>query len=95
MTEINPRNLIYHELIGLEVEISSAKDPTHEKIAGKVIDETRNTILVGKRSGGRARIPKATSTFAFKLPDGREILVDGRAIMGRPEERLKRKVRSW
>ncbi|MGC8849403.1 MAG: ribonuclease P protein component 1 [Candidatus Bathyarchaeia archaeon] len=95
MTEISPGNLINHELIGLEVEISSAKDPTHENVVGRVVDETRNTILVEKPSGRRARIPKATSTFAFKLPDGRKVLVDGKVIVGRPEERLKKRGRSW
>ncbi|MEM2123468.1 MAG: ribonuclease P protein component 1 [Candidatus Bathyarchaeia archaeon] len=95
MTEINPKNLIHHELIGLEVEISSSKDPTHENVKGYIIDETRNTLLIEKQSGRRSRIPKATSTFTFKLPDGRKVLVNGKSILGRPEERLKRRDRSW
>jgi ribonuclease P protein subunit POP4 len=52
-------------------------------------------ILIEKDSGRRAMIPKAPSTFTFKLPDGRRILVEGRLIIGRPEERLKRRERSW
>jgi ribonuclease P protein subunit POP4 len=95
VTEINPRNLVHHELIGLEVEVSSSKDPSHKKVKGQIIDETRNMILIEKDSGRRAMIPKAPSTFTLKLPDGRRILVEGKLIIGRPEERLKRRERSW
>lgn len=95
MTEITPKNLIHHEFIGLEVEISSSKDPTQKNVTGRVVDETRNTILVEKWSGGRVRIPKAISTFTFKLPDGRKVLVDGNVIIGRPEDRLKMRERLW
>ena len=95
MTEITPRNLVHHELIGLDVEISSSKDPTQKNVVGRIVDETRNTILVEKHSGKRVRIPKAISVFAFKLPDGRRVLVDGNIIIGRPEDRLKMRERLW
>ncbi len=49
MTEgyaITPENLIYHTLIGLEAVVSGSTNPDVVGIAGVVIDETRNTLVI-------------------------------------------------
>jgi ribonuclease P protein subunit POP4 len=49
MTEgyaITPENLIYHTLIGLEAVVSGSTNPNMVGIAGVVIDETRNTLVI-------------------------------------------------
>lgn len=85
---ITPKNLIRHELIGLEVEVSSSTDPTLEGCRGRVIDETRNMLIIesGKR---RKKVAKAICRFRFRL-DMAVVEVDGRRIVGRPQDRVKK-----
>ncbi len=85
----SPRNLRFHELIGLRVRIVSHSDPTLVGLEGVVIDETRNTLRI--RCGTKEKIvPKLYGVFEFILPSGRKAVLDGSEILGRPEDRLKR-----
>jgi ribonuclease P protein subunit POP4 len=55
MTEgyaITPENLIYHTLIGLEAVVSGSTNPDMVGIAGVVIDETRNTLVISPSMKG-------------------------------------------
>ena len=61
-------------------------------IKGKVLDETKNTFLI-LHDGRRKRIPKAHSTFRVHLPDGTIVDIDGVLLIGRPEDRLKKRIR--
>jgi ribonuclease P protein subunit POP4 len=79
-------NIIYHELIGLPVRVVKS---THKGylLSGIVIDETKNIIVI--ESNGIKKIPKNVSTFEFVLPDGSVTEVEGKKIIGRPEDRTK------
>ena len=44
--EIAPSKLIFHELIGLNAEVVDAANPTLIRVSGKVVDETKNMIIV-------------------------------------------------
>ncbi len=81
--------MLKHEWIGLTVEIVDSLDPTLKGRQGRVIDETKNTLVI-EEGTRRIRIPKAVVTLKFILPGGKEVLVDGRKIVMRPEERVKR-----
>jgi ribonuclease P protein subunit POP4 len=94
MIVITPRNILRHELIGLDVRIASAKDPSIRGIKGMIVDESRNMLTLADGSGKRL-IPKDKATFRFKLNDGRLVDVDGSRLVGRPENRLKTKVKRW
>ena len=84
--EITKENICKHELIGLNVSISESSDPGRNKIKGKVIDETKNTIII--LVGNEKKIlPKKECVFEFDI--GEKILVDGKEIMKRPEDRIK------
>jgi ribonuclease P protein subunit POP4 len=88
---INQANAARHELIGLEVEIASSPDPSYRGARGRVIDETRNTLVVSRIDSGRAiRVPKDGARFRFALPDGKNAEIDGSSIAFRPEDRVKR-----
>lgn len=88
MTE---RNLARHELIGLPVVVVRCTDPSLAGVAGKVVDETRNMLVLRRDGGGRlVRVAKDCSTFRFGLPGGRSAEMDGRSIRFRPEDRVKR-----
>jgi ribonuclease P protein subunit POP4 len=94
LTPITPRNILRHELIGLEARVIRDSNPSNVFISGKVIDETRNTLVI--RHGEKAkRIAKKDAVFLLRLP-GRDVEVEGRALVGRPEDRVKRKLkRRW
>jgi ribonuclease P protein subunit POP4 len=41
-------------------------------------------------------VVKDSSVFHFTMPDGTIVEVDGKVILGRPEDRLKKKIkRRW
>jgi ribonuclease P protein subunit POP4 len=80
-------NLRKHELIGLDVEVVMATDPTQERLRGRIVDETRNTLVLEVR-GDEKRIPKRGSRFRFDIQGGVE--VDGDEIRFRPEDRVKK-----
>jgi ribonuclease P protein subunit POP4 len=94
MTPVTHRSVLLHELIGLDVRVLDDSNPSNASIAGKVVDETRNTLIV--MSGGRPRrIAKKDAVFAFSLEEG-DVEVDGAALVGRPEDRVKRRLkRRW
>ncbi len=85
-----PQNIIFHELIGLRVEVVSHSDPSLIGIKGTIVDETRNTLIIKTPRGERKRILKLYGVFKLYLDDGVEVVIDGSSILGRPEERLKR-----
>ena len=80
-------NLRKHELIGLQVEVLDATDPSQEHLQGLVVDETRNMIVV-EVGGKEKRVPKHGSRFRFDVQGGVE--VDGDEIRYRPEDRVKK-----
>ena len=94
MTLITPQNILRHELIGLDVQVARAKDRNILHTKGRIVNETRNTLVVA--SHGKERlIPKGIAVFRFKLQDGTVVDVDGSRLVARPENRLKTKVKHW
>jgi ribonuclease P protein subunit POP4 len=84
---ISVRNILRHELLGLEVLVITASNPLHEGVGGRIIDETKNTLII-RTSDGKQRIPKMRSVFRFTLENGPRIDVDGSALTGSPERRI-------
>lgn len=81
-----PENLPRHELIGLTADVVESTDPGREGTTGTVIDETRNTLVLGTDEGEKT-IPKQESVFRFYIGD-LKVRVDGKLLTGRPEERI-------
>ena len=84
---ISPRNILRHELIGLDVSVVEASNPLHRGIAGLLVDETRNTLLIRTPAGDR-RIQKQYSRFRIILPDRTLVIIDGSALVSAPERRI-------
>ncbi len=80
------------ELIGLNAKVAKSTNPDSAGITGIVINETRNTLTIRHNDTDKT-IPKETSTFQFTLSNGTIVEVEGSAIMGRPEDRVKKKTR--
>jgi len=92
---ITPKNIIRHELISLPVRILKSTDQTQIGLKGVVIDETYNTLKIETKDGKEKTIPKANSTFVFTLPDKIKVEVDGKLLLGRPEDRIKKRLPRW
>jgi ribonuclease P protein subunit POP4 len=91
---ISAKNLIRHELIGLQVEVAESDNVSQTGTKGLVVDETKNLLTI-ETSEGLKKIQKKGSKFIFKIPDGKRVKVDGKRIVKRPEDRIKLKVKKW
>lgn len=89
MPPLTQRSLGRHELIGLHVAVESDQCVEYSRITGRVVDETKNMLIVFDDHRKR-RIPKGVVTFRFTLPDNSTCLVEGKTIIGRPEDRVKK-----
>ena len=85
-------DIIRCEFIGTEARVSKSSHKGYVGISGCVIDETRNTFAIACH-GKRKTLPKGSSTFRFRFPDRTVVEIEGRILVGRPEDRLKKRVR--
>ena len=110
---ITPKNLLRHELIGLEVKIEKSTARSLEGLIGRVVDESYGTLTIEtkkktkkpkREKGGKKSklerivekvIPKNNCIFIFTLPNGVKVQIDGRLLIGRPEDRIKKKFVRW
>jgi ribonuclease P protein subunit POP4 len=93
---ITPENLVRHELIGLKVRIASSENPEIAGVSGRVIDESRNTLTMETPARKEKTFVKEQCVFSFYLPSVRKwVKVDGRIIIARPEDRIKKKFEKW
>jgi ribonuclease P protein subunit POP4 len=84
--------IIQQEFVGLRAKVVRSTNPDCEGISGTIIDETRNTFLLS-RDGEEKRVIKETSVFHFTYPDGTVVEIDGKLLVGRPEDRIKKTIR--
>jgi ribonuclease P protein subunit POP4 len=88
---ITEKNLVRHELIGLEVEVKKSTNKTQIGIKGRVVDETYNMLVIDT-GGKEKKVEKKSCVFVFKLPNGKKVEVEGWVLVGRPEDRIKKKL---
>ncbi len=84
--DLTPENIIYHELIGLPVEV----DSPGLRLAGIVVDETRNMLVI-EANGADKKISKSAGSFIFTIPDGRRVKVLGTLLRSQPENRIPKR----
>jgi ribonuclease P protein subunit POP4 len=87
MIKLTPKTLKRHELIGLECKVVHASNPEIIGIEGTVIDESKNMITIECEK--RIKIPKKDAIFQFELEES--VTVDGKHIIGRPEDRVNKR----
>ena len=85
-------SIVQHEFIGLETKVIKSSNPHVVGITGRVVDETRNTLTI-LHNDERKVVIKDTAVFVFVMPDGTVVELDGKVIMGRPEDRIKKRPR--
>ena len=88
-------DIIRHEFIGTEGKIAESPHAGYVGIRGEVIIETKNTFTI-LHKGKAKSVVKNSAIFNFKFSDGTIVEINGRLLVGRPEDRLKKTVkRLW
>ncbi len=87
--EINVKDIVKHELIGLKTKIVDSKNKANIGIQGKIIDETKNTIMI-QNKGEKKRLFKNNITLDVQV-NNKIVRIDGKLLLGRPKERVKTK----
>ena len=83
---IDAKNIAAHELIGLSVTVKESTDIVRVGIKGNVMDETMKTLTV-RTAKKDIVLPKAECVFEFDINE--KVIIDGKNIMKRPEDRVK------
>ena len=83
---LTPETLTRHELVGLDVEVVAASNPDAVGIGGAVVMETTHLLTI-ERDTRVWHVPKADATFAFALPSGQTVSVEGERLVARPARR--------
>jgi ribonuclease P protein subunit POP4 len=88
-------DIIRYDFIGTEGKIVESTHADYVGIRGDVINETKNTFTI-MHKGKAKSVVKSSAVFNFKFSDGTIVRIDGKLLVGRPEDRLKKTVkRSW
>jgi ribonuclease P protein subunit POP4 len=88
-------DIIRHEFIGTEGKIAKSTHADYVGLRGEVIDETKNTFAILNK-GKIKNVIKNSAVFNFKFSDGTIVEINGKLLIGRPEDRLKKSVkRLW
>ena len=88
-------DIIRYEFIGTQALVAQSPHPDYVGLRGRVIGETRNTFTLLDQ-GQAKQIVKEFSVFNFTFNDGTVVDVDGKLLVGRPEDRLKKSIkRLW
>jgi ribonuclease P protein subunit POP4 len=85
-------DIIRSEFVGTRAKIHKSSHSGNVGISGKVLNETRNTFVLDHK-GKMKTIIKNDNIFHFGLRDGTVVEIDGRILVGRPEDRLKKIIR--
>ena len=84
---ITKDNIPLHEWIGLNATVKESTDKTREGIKGKIVDETKNLIMIETKNGEK-KIPKREVKLNIKLGN-ENVLIDCAKLQYRPEDRVK------
>jgi len=88
-------DIIRGEFIGAEGKITKSRHSDYVGISGEVVNETKNTFTI-LHAGKEKSVIKDSAVFHFKFSDGTIVEIDGKLLVGRPEDRLKKSIkRLW
>ena len=84
--------IIKAEFIGLPAQVAASSNPSCVGIKGIIINETRKTFTI-QHNDARKIVIKDQAVFHFTLPDGAVVEINGKVLLGKPAERLKKRIR--
>jgi len=92
--KVSPQ-VIRGEFIGTRGKVAKSRHSSCVGLSGEVINETRNTFTF-LHEGKAKNVIKDSAVFDFEFSDGTIVEIDGKLLVGRPEDRLKKTVkRLW
>ncbi len=91
---ITSENLVRHELIGLHVQVIESKNKEIVGLEGDIVDETRQSFVIRTEKSEKI-VVKDECVFLFCLPTGVCVRVEGKILVSRPEDRIKKKLNRW
>ena len=77
------------EIIGRDCRVTESRNRSQIGIEGRIVDETQNTIVL-EIGDITKRIPKKGSAFIISDKE-----IKGDLLVGRPEDRIKKKFKKW
>jgi ribonuclease P protein subunit POP4 len=87
--------VINGEFIGTDGSVAESSHSDYVGISGKVVDESKNAFTIS-HAGQAKKVVKEAAVFRFRFSDGSIVEIDGKLLVGRPEDRLKKSVkRLW
>ena len=88
-------DIVRYEFIGAEGKVAKSQHEDYVGVGGKVVGESRNTFTL--QNGRQTRkVIKESAVFDFKFDDGTIVEIDGKLLVGRPEDRIKKTIkRLW
>jgi ribonuclease P protein subunit POP4 len=88
-------DIIRYEFIGTEGKVAKSPHQNYVGLGGRVIGETKNTFSF-QSEGKTKSVIKESAVFDFKFDDGTVVEIDGKLLVGRSEDRLKKSIkRLW
>ncbi len=87
------KNILQHELIGLDCVVVYSKNKDNIGIKGNIVDETMKTLSIETGEGVK-KILKQGTEFRIDLDDKR-VIIEGDYLISRPEDRIKKKIKKW
>ena len=93
MHEYNNRNIVIHELVGLDVQVVDSRDRKQIGINGSVVRETKNLLYI-KSGETTVKVVKLISEFRFGVGN-RRFKVKGEEINFRSHERTEKALKFY
>lgn len=78
-------------MIGLVAKVVRSSHKDYVGIEGLVVMESRNMIVLATRTSATKRIPKKAVVLELDIPENGKIQIAGADIVGRPENRIKKR----
>ena len=88
---ITTKNILQHEIIGLNAKVEESTDEKLCGVEGKIVDETQNMLTIRKSDTHEIQVAKKNQTFILMLLDKTKVRILGNLLQGDPIERLKKK----
>lgn len=87
--KVTINNIHAHELIGRRVKIIESRDPTLLNLSGEIVYETKNMLFIKDTNNIIKKVAKNIIKLQIFV-DNETYIIDGKDIVGRPEDRIKR-----
>jgi len=82
------KDILRHELIGLEIKVTDSENKDNIGISGKIIDETKETVVI-EHENKKKSLFKKNIKFETKV-NNQTIIVNGKKLQNKSFKRIKK-----